>query len=145
LDSPKPKLGGKIMNEYDKQVFVEIVYKGERITVTAEVADYLEDCRRDKKRQAEKVRRNQAAVLCEEDFIEELMAVPPVGFEDELILRLEQERLPELIAKLPEVQRRRLVAYFYSGLTYQEIGQIEGVHHSVVLRSVVSALKTLKI
>ena len=72
------------------------------------------------------------------------MATPPVGFEDELLWRLEQERLRCLIKKLPEMQQRRLIAYFYEGLTYQEIGKREGVHHSVVLRSVSSAIKTLK-
>ena len=132
------------MFEKDKQEIVEIVYKGERIAVTKEVADYLEDCRRDTKRQAEKVRRNHAAVQCEEDFVEELMAAPPIGFEDELIWRLEQERLPGLISKLPEVQQRRLIAYFYEGLTYQEIGEREGVHHSAIMRSVELALKNLK-
>jgi len=92
----------------DKHRLVEITYKGEKIMVSQEVADYLEDCRRDMHRQLMKKVRNQAAVKCEEGFVEELMMLPPVGFEDELLSRLEQERLPGLIALLPELQRRRL-------------------------------------
>ena len=60
------------------------------------------------------------------------MAVVPVGFEDELILRLEMEQLPKVISLLPEVQRRRLTAYFYEGLTYREIAAREGVDHKAM-------------
>jgi len=124
---------------------VEIIYNGEKIMVSQEVADYLEDCRRDAHRQLMKKRRNQAAVQCEENFVEGLMAAPPRGFEDELIMRLEQERLPGLIALLPDKQSRRLIAYFYERLTYQEIAAREGVDHRAVMRSVESALKKIKI
>ena len=132
------------MFDSNKHGLVEIIYKGQKIMVTKEVADYLEDCRLDAKRQSEKKRLNHAAVQCEEDFVEELMAVRPVGFVDELIRRLERERLLGLIDKLPEIQRRRLLAYFYEGFTYQEIGKLEGVHHTAVMRSVELALKNLK-
>ena len=132
------------MSEKSKQALVEITYNGEKIMVSQEVADYLEDCRRDAHRQLMKKSRNQAAVKCEEDFVEGLMAVPPIGFEDELIMRLEQEQLPGLIALLPETQRRRLTAYYYEGVTYQEIAKHEGVHHSAIMRSVEAALKNLK-
>ena len=132
------------MAKHEKQELTEIVYKGQRITVTKEVADYLEECRRDMHRQSKKKKRNQDGIQCEEDYIEELMANKPMGFEDELIWRLEQERLPGLIALLPEVQRRRLTAYYYEGLTYQEIGKRENVHHTAVMRSVDLALKNLK-
>ena len=133
------------MSENSKQGLVEITYNGEKIMVSQEVADYLEDCRRDAHRQLMKKSRNHAAVKCEENFVEGLMAAPPIGFEDELIMRLEQERLPELIALLPEKQNRRLTAYYYEGLTYQEIAACEGVDHRAVMRSVESALKKLKI
>ena len=130
--------------EKDKPKFVEIVYKGKRIKVKTKVAEYLEECRRDLHSQSKKKRRNQDSIKCEEDFIETFMATPPVGFEDELIWRLEQERLPGLIALLPEIQRRRLTAYYYEGLSYREIAAREGVDHRAVNRSVESAIKFLK-
>ena len=132
------------MSKKGKQALVEIMYNGEMIMVSQEVADYLEDCRRDIHRQFMKKLRNQAAIKCDDNFVEELMAIPPVSFEDELIFRLEQERLPKLIALLPEIQCRRLTAYFYEELTYKEIAAREGVHHSAVMRSVESALRKLK-
>ena len=132
------------MDKNDEQRFIAITYNGERIMVSGEVADYLEDCRRDMSRQIKQKQRNQATIKCEDDFVEELMAVPPMSFEDELISRLEQERLPKLIILLPETQRRRLTAYFYEELTYQEIAVREGVNHRAIMRSVESALKKLK-
>ena len=132
------------MFKKDKQGLVEILYKGEIIAVSKEVADYLEECRLDLRRQSEKKRRNHAAITFEEDFVEELMAIPPIGFENELFRELDKERLPGLIAKLPEIQRRRLVAYYYEGLTYQEIGKREGVDHRAVMRSVESGVSKLK-
>ena len=130
------------MSNNDKQI--EIIYNGEKIMVSRDVADYLEDCRRDMHRQLMKKQRNQAAIRCDEGFIEELMAVQPTGFEDALIHRLEQEELLGLIKVLPEIQRRRLVAYYFEELTYKEISAREGVDHRAVMRSVESAIKKLK-
>lgn len=132
------------MSKNERQETIAIIYNGAEIMVSQEVADYLEDCKRDAHRQAMKKSRNQSAIRCEEYSIEEFMAIQPVSFEDELIARLEQERLPKLIAMLPEIQRRRVTAYFYEGLTYQQIAAREGVHHMAVLRSVELALKKLK-
>jgi len=132
------------MSEKDKQELVEITYNGEKTMVSQEVADYLEDCRRDAHRQLMKKSRNQAAIQCEENFVEGLMKEPPNCFVDELLSRMDEERLPELIAKLPEIQRRRLMAYFYEGLTFREIGTREGVDHRAINRSVDSAVKALK-
>ena len=128
----------------EAQELVQIVYRGKSIMVNKEVADYLEDCRRDGKRQAASKRRNQSDVQCEEDYVEFFMAEPPVSFVADLLDKLDLERLPGLIAKLPELQRRRLVAYYYEGLTYQEIATREGVHHSAVMRSVELAKNNLK-
>ena len=132
------------MSNDNSEQLVAIFYNGTKIMVSRKVADYLEECKRDAHAQFMKRYRNQSAIRCEEGLIEELMAIQPAGFEDELIERMEQERLPELIANLPEVQRRRLTAYFYDGLTYQEIAAREGVHHSAIIRSVELAIKNLK-
>jgi len=132
------------MSNDNKQGLVEITYNSEKIMVSQEVADYLEDCRRDMHRQLKKKQRNQDNIQWTDGIIEALMSVPPVGFEDEVIEQLEQERLQELIGILPETQRRRLKAYYYDELTYREIGSSEGVHFSAVKRSVELALKNLK-
>ena len=132
------------MSENNTHEYVEIIYNGETILVSHDVADYLEDYRRDMHRQLMKKKRNQENIRCEENFIEPLMECKPTCFVDELVHRLVMEQLPEYIALLPEIQRRRFVAYYYEGLTYQDIATCEGVDHRAVMRSVKSALDKIK-
>ncbi|MCL2392316.1 MAG: sigma-70 family RNA polymerase sigma factor [Oscillospiraceae bacterium] len=48
------------------------------------------------------------------------------------------------ICKLPEIQQRRLNAYYFSDLNYRQIAENEGVSQSSVSCSVRSALKSLR-
>lgn len=60
---------------------------------------------------------------------------------------LKQEQLYEVrqaIRKLTEVQKRRLVMYFFEDMTYQEIARKEGVRTQVVAKSVKTAVGKLK-
>jgi len=132
------------MSEIKQEFTVEITYNGERITVSKEVADYLEACKRDAHRQYKQSLRNQSPIKFDEDSIEELMATPSVCFENDVIFKLEKEKLMEHIAILKEPQKRRLLAYYFEGLTYAEIATREGVDHRAVMRSVESAVKSLK-
>jgi RNA polymerase sigma-70 factor (ECF subfamily) len=72
------------------------------------------------------------------------MRESPRGFEDELIDKLTMEELPDALAKLPEIQRRRVRAYYYEGLTYREIAAREGVNHTKIAKSVDATLGNLK-
>ena len=46
---------------------------------------------------------------------------------DELVFeRLQHQKLHKAISKLPELQRRRLVLYYFGGYTYEQIARIEG-------------------
>lgn len=45
---------------------------------------------------------------------------------------------------LPETQRRRLVMYYFDGLTYEEIAERERCTHPAVIKSVKSAISKLK-
>lgn len=54
------------------------------------------------------------------------------------------ERLYQAIVGLPDTQRRRLVLYYFGGLTYKEIAVMESCRHSSVVRSVKNALKKLR-
>lgn len=48
------------------------------------------------------------------------------------------------VAKLPEVQRRRLLLYFFGELTYEQIAELEGCKYQAVQNTIYAALKTLK-
>jgi RNA polymerase sigma-70 factor (ECF subfamily) len=132
------------MSSSEKQELIAIEYNGEEVMVSQEVADFLDDCRRDAHRQYKQDLRNRSGMRCEEYLIEDLMAHKPTGFEDELIRRLDIERLPEALAALSEIQRRRVTAYYYEGLSYREIAVREGVNHTKIAKSIDAALKKLK-
>ena len=65
---------------------------------------------------------------------------------EETVLRsIEYECLHRAISKLPEIQRRRLVLYYFEGLTYEQIARMEGCTIMPVKRSIDSAIKKLKL
>ena len=64
---------------------------------------------------------------------------------EDAILRQEQiEELRGSIGKLTEVQRRRLLMYFFGDMTFEEIGKLEGCKKASVKESVDSALIKIK-
>ena len=65
---------------------------------------------------------------------------------EETVLRsIEYERLHRAISELPETQRRRLILYYFEGLTYEQIARMEGCTIMPVKRSIDSAIKKLKL
>lgn len=64
---------------------------------------------------------------------------------EETVLRsIEYERLHRAITQLPETQRRRLMLYYFEGLTYEQIAGMEGCTFQAVAKSVSAAEKRLK-
>lgn len=68
----------------------------------------------------------------------------PEEFEETILERLQMERLHKAIASLPEVQKRRLILYYFENLTYEQIAQKEGCTKMPVKRSIEAAIKKLK-
>ena len=64
--------------------------------------------------------------------------------EDTVLRNLQMEKLHRAISELPEIQRRRLWLYFFNGLTYEQIAELEKCKHPAVIKSIKSALKKLK-
>jgi RNA polymerase sigma-70 factor (ECF subfamily) len=124
--------------------FIAVNYNGEEIKVTREVADCLTDIKREAHRERMRDSRHLSNLTCEEYAIEDLMFERPQGFEEELIEQILIEELPDALSVLPESQRRRLISYFYEGLTYREIAAREGVVHTKIANSVQAGLKNLK-
>lgn len=64
---------------------------------------------------------------------------------EETVLRNEDYiTLHKAIQKLPPKQKRRLILYYFKGLSYEEIGQIEGCTFQAVGNSIAKAEKNLK-
>lgn len=70
---------------------------------------------------------------------------PHEAVDDFVIRQLEGENLHEALKKLPEIQQRRLTLYYFEGLTYQQIAEMEGCKRQTVQESVAAALKRLNI
>lgn len=58
--------------------------------------------------------------------------------------RMESDELHSAILKLPEIQRRRLLLYYYGGLTHQQIADIEHCSQSAVAQTISLAIARLK-
>ena len=71
-------------------------------------------------------------------------AVKPAMLEDEVILDMRNKELHKAIMSLPEVQRRRIVLYYFSGLTYEQIADKEGCTKRAIKFSIDIAIKKLK-
>ncbi len=68
----------------------------------------------------------------------------PESIEEEVSRNMEYELLHRAIEKLPEVQRRRLLLYFFGEMTYEQIATIEGCTKRAVKFSVDIAIEKLK-
>ena len=71
-------------------------------------------------------------------------AKPQESVEETISQQIEVDKLHQAIARLPEKQRRRLVLYYFGEFTYEQIADMEGCSHPAVIKSISSALKTLK-
>ena len=68
----------------------------------------------------------------------------PDTVEEEVQRLMEAEALHKAIAQLPEIQRRRLVLYYFGNFTYKQIAEMEGCKYQTVQESIRAALEKLK-
>jgi len=61
-----------------------------------------------------------------------------------VLRNIEYERLHRAISELPETQRRRLTLYYFRGLTYEQIAEMEGCSHPAVIKSVSAAIEKIR-
>lgn len=71
-------------------------------------------------------------------------AIPPESVEETVFRNLRYEALYKAMEQLPKTQRRRLVLYYFAGLTYAQIADREGCKYQTVQESIYAALKKLK-
>lgn len=64
--------------------------------------------------------------------------------EDIVMRNIQNEKVHRAIGMLPEVQGRRIRLYYFEGLTYKQIAEIENCRYQAIEKSINSALKKLK-
>ena len=72
------------------------------------------------------------------------IADPSEPVEDHVYRRIMYQKLHKAIAQLPEIQRRRILLYYFGGYTYEQIAQMEGCRHPAIIKSVAAAERNLK-
>lgn len=58
--------------------------------------------------------------------------------------KIEREELHKAIQSLPDLQRRRLILYYFAEMTYEQIAEVEKCSYPAARRSVLSAVDNLK-
>ena len=81
--------------------------------------------------------------LTEESLHTRAFAVSP-PIEAIVSHKMEREELHRAIQRLPEIQRRRLILYYFCDMTYEQIAEIEKCSYPAARRSVLSAIDNLK-
>ena len=68
----------------------------------------------------------------------------PATVEESALQSMEYAQLHRAISELPEIQKRRLILYYFQGLTYEQIAGMEGCTKRAVKFSVDIAVEKLK-
>lgn len=79
-----------------------------------------------------------------EESLCHLIADPSESMEDRVYRRIMYQKLHQAIERLPDIQRRRVILYYFEGHTFEQIAQMEGCSKRAVKFSVDIALKKLK-
>ena len=72
------------------------------------------------------------------------IADPSASVEDHVYRRIMYQKLHKAIAQLPEIQRRRVLLYYFGGYTYEQIAQMEGCRHPAIIKSVTAAERNIR-
>ena len=128
--------------------FVTIEYKttnGNKISVevSTSVKEVLEETDRKIRSQGRQDRRRLDFTPLTDEFLE-LSLLAAAEDTADLYEKIERDaRLYEAIDKLTEAQKRRLRLYYFRGLKYREIAELEGVNLASIGQSIRLALKQL--
>lgn len=68
----------------------------------------------------------------------------PEGIEETVLKKIQVKKLHMAVRALPEMQKRRLLLYYFEDLTYGQIAEMEGCSKVAVKYTIDKAMKTLK-
>ena len=68
----------------------------------------------------------------------------PDTVEEMVFHRTQNEVLREAIAHLPQTQRTRLILYYFGGMTYKQIAEMEGCQYQAIQKSIYDAIRKIK-
>ena len=121
-------------------------YRGETpVEVPDEVVEVLKTWRNKEQAQVRRRYRNNAYFSLDQGDMLDNNIVYSAYSPDELYERkLSREQLHRALAQLPDMQAKRITAYYFFGMKIIEIARAEGVGHAAVTKSIQRGMKTLK-
>jgi RNA polymerase sigma-70 factor (ECF subfamily) len=113
-----------------------------RLEVSIDIKELLEQSDRQLHAQKRQDRRRHMEYI--DGLVDTNILLPQEDFADLIFKKERYQRLYAAIAKLSEVQRRRLLMYYFGDLTYRQIAELEGVGFKTVAQTVKRAIETLR-
>lgn len=79
-----------------------------------------------------------------EGTLKQRALIQPEAMEDGVYRKIMYDQLHTAIGKLPDIQRRRVLLYYFGGFTYERIAEMEGCTKMAVKFSIDIATKKLR-
>ena len=107
---------------------VTITYQGEQVSVSQEVADFLEQDRKHMEAQGRRDRRH----LIQSEFEAAVNSQPQRALEDTVLKNLQLEKLRKAVAELEDQDQQLISLRYDDELSMEEIGKLKNVSKMAV-------------
>lgn len=114
------------------------------ISVTKEIYDEMDYFERRDLSQMNEYDRHTEHILLDESSLAKKIKNKPISIEDGFINTVTISKLNVALNKLPQIQKKRIIQYYFEGLNCYEIGRREGIAHQVIDRNIKKAIINLK-
>ena len=131
--------------ELNEQYAEQIAPLRPYIVLSRSFGEIRNDFRRnEKKHQMRAIRNGHAFDFSEDTEEHHAEIITSISLEEEIIYNEEMKQLRDAIQKLNQIQKSRLVKYFFERKTLREIASEENVNLRAVAKSIEVAIKNLK-
>ncbi len=116
----------------------------QEISITKEVYDAFDKFELEDISQIHKIRKHIEHNEVYEETLYQRSAIDSISVEDEVSTKIINEELKKAINSLDEIQKRRIIKYYFYDKTYEEIAKEEGISTKNVWKSINIALDKIK-
>ncbi len=118
--------------------------KLQELIISKEVYDAFDSFELEDISQIHKVRKHIEHNEVYEETLYQRSAVESISVEDEVSAKILNEELKLAINNLDEIQKRRIIKYYFEDKTLEEIASEEGTSHQAVSKSIHRAIVEIK-
>lgn len=114
-----------------------------KITVSYEVFKVFDDFELKDISQMHEFERHIEHLEMGDEMLNNRMIYKPVSIEEQVEKTILNEKLKEAISKLPDIQKQRLIKYYFDNKTYEQIAEEENCTKRAVKFSIDIAIKNI--